>query len=399
MKMATELLPAALVPHLVEVRRALHRRPELSNQEFETTARLRHELEAAGIRDVRPIGPTGLVVDLPGARPGPVVVVRGDIDALPIDEQTDVPFRSTVPDVMHACGHDVHAAVALGVALTAHARAERLPGTLRVIFQPAEETEPLGGRAVVAGGHLEGVAAAVALHVDPEREVGRVGLRAGPAMASSDLFTITIRGRASHAGWPQAGADAVAAAASVIAAAHQITARRVDPRTPATLNIGRITGGQASNIVADEVRMEGVVRTLDEDTRALLARLLGEVVEHACATHGADGELHLITGEPVLHNDPGVIDAFAATAERVAGAAAIDWLEQPTMNSEDFAFYTERIPAAMAWVGVRNEAEGFVHSLHHPRFRADERVIPLGVSLLLETAVGLMEQADGGNIR
>jgi amidohydrolase len=330
------------------------------------------------------------VVDLPGSRPGPLVVVRGDIDALPIDEQSDVPFRSTVPGVMHACGHDVHSAVALGVALTAHANPDLINGTLRVIFQPAEETEPLGGRAVVAGGHLDGVAAAVALHVDPDREAGRVGLLAGPAMASSDLFTITLRGRSSHAGWPNAGADAIAAAGSVISGVHQLVARRVDPRTPATVNLGRIEGGQASNIVADAVTMQGVVRTLDEPTRALVAHALGQIVEHASAAHGVSGELDLITGEPVLQNDAGVIDAFAAAAARAAGAEAVDWLERPTMNSEDFAFYTDRIPAAMAWLGVRNEAHDFVHSLHHPRFGADESAIPVGVSLLFETALTLL---------
>lgn len=383
MNMALAPLPDALVAHLVDVRRDLHRHPELSNDEVETTARLRRELEAAGVDGIQAIGDTGLVVDIPGRNAAPVVVVRGDIDALPVQEQADVPFRSVVPNVMHACGHDVHATMALGVALAAAARSEALPGTLRVIFQPAEETEPLGGRAVVAGGHLRGVAAAIALHVDPEREVGRIGLLPGPAMASSDLFTIEIAGRPSHAGWPHAGADAIAAAAAVVTAVHQLVSRRVDPRTPATVNIGRIEGGQASNIVADAVRMEGVVRTLDEHTRELLARLLGEAVEQACAVHGAQGRLDLIRGEPVLRNDPGVIDAFAAGA---GGIVEVDRLERPTMNSEDFAFYTERLPAAMAWIGVRNEARDFVHALHHPRFAVDEDVIPLGVRLLLATA-------------
>lgn len=391
MNMAPPPLPAALIEHLAGVRRDLHRHPELSNQEVETTARLRRELESAGVERVRPIGDTGLVVDIPGRAAEPVVVVRGDIDALPVQEQTEVPFRSAVPNVMHACGHDVHATIALGVALTAAARGEALPGTLRVVFQPAEETEPLGGRAVVAGGHLDGVAAAVALHVDPEREVGRVGLLGGPAMASSDLFTIEVTGRPSHAGWPHAGADAIAAAASVVTAVHQLVSRRVDPRTPATVNIGVIEGGQASNIVADAVRLEGVVRTLDEETRDLLGRALGEVVEHGCALHGAMGRLDLIKGEPVLHNDPRVIEAFAAAAE-AGGELAIDRLEQPTMNSEDFAFYTERVPAAMAWIGVRNEERGFVHALHHPRFGVDEAVIPLGVRLLLGAAERLFER-------
>lgn len=388
---AEQRLPAGLGERLVRVRRDLHRHPELSNQEVETTALLRRELKASGISGARPIGPTGLVVDIVGARPGPVVAVRGDIDALPLSEEAEVPFRSTISNVMHACGHDVHGTVALGVAVAALERRETLPGTLRVIFQPAEEAEPLGGRAVVEGGHLDGVAAAIALHVDPDTETGLVGLRRGPSMASSDEFTITVRGRSSHAGWPHVGCDAVTAAAAVVQEIQKIVTRRIDPRKSVALNLGRIEGGVASNIVADRAQIFGTARTLDQEARGVLRRLLPEVSRHAAAASGADAEVKIVHGEPVLDNHPTVIDAFEASVRRRLGDDACRWLDEPTMNSEDFAFYTERLPSAMVWVGVRDEARGIVHPLHHPRFAVDEAVIPLGVELLLDTATALLE--------
>jgi amidohydrolase len=384
-------IPPDLVERLTRIRRDIHRRPELSNHEVETTALLRRELRASGVAGIRPIGPTGIVADIPLAGDGPVVVVRADMDALPITEEASVPFRSQVPGVMHACGHDAHSAMALGVAVVAQERLAPLPGTLRVIFQPAEETEPLGGRAVVQGGHLDGVAAAIALHVDPDTPVGQVGLRSGPTMASSDEFAITVRGRSSHAGWPQEGADAIAAASAVVQELQKVVTRRVDPRAPVALNIGSIHGGQAANVVADEVRLEGTIRTLDEETRATVCQLVGEVAGYVAAAGGVTADVELTRGEPVLENHPAVTDRFEAAAHSVLGAEACRWLDLPTTNSEDFAFYAERVPSAMAWIGVRNEARGIVHPLHHPGFAIDEAVIPLGVELLLNTAGALLE--------
>ena len=384
-------LPKDLDARLVEVRRALHRRPELSNQEVETTARLRRELEAAGVPDVRPLGPTGLVVDIVGGRPGPVVVVRGDIDALPLTEEADVPFRSETANVMHACGHDAHSTMALGVAVAALERQSSLPGTLRVVFQPAEEAELLADRALEAAGHLDDVAAAIALHVDPGLPTGQVGLLSGRSMASSDEFTIAIRGRSSHAGWPHVGVDAITAAASVIQELQKVVTRRVDPRKPVVLNLGRIDGGAGANILAEEVRIAGTVRTLDEESRAVMRRLLDEVSRHAAAANGAQAELALVEGEPVLFNHPAVIDAFEAVARRTIGDDGPVRLDEPTMNSEDFAFYTERVPSAIAWIGVRDEDAGIVHPLHDPRFAVDESVLPIGVELLLHTAIRLLD--------
>ncbi|MDQ3226590.1 MAG: amidohydrolase [Chloroflexota bacterium] len=295
---------------------------------------------------------------------------------------------------MHACGHDVHAATLLGVALAAQRARDSFAGTLRFVFQPAEEREPLGARAVIAGGHLEDVCAIIALHVSPDFETGTVALRPGPAMASSDEFGIIVRGRGGHAGWPNAGIDAIATLAAIIQESQKIVSRRTDPRTPLVINFGKITGGIAGNIVADEARAEGTIRALDETSRIEARRLLHEIVTHVSWAHAAEGNLEVVTGEPVLYNDPTVMEVFRSSSRRLLGDSNVKELELPTMNSEDFAFYSQVLPAAMIWLGTRNEVEGFTYPLHHPKFAVDEDAMVVGAEILLTTARSLL--ADDG---
>lgn len=379
---------------VVATRRQIHRRPELSNEEFETTALVRRELASAGIDDVRPVGPTGVVANVRGATSGRTVAVRADLDALPLAEETRLPFASENKGVMHACGHDVHAATLLGAALAAQRARDSFAGTLRFVFQPAEEREPLGARAVIAGGHLEDVSAIIALHVSPDFETGTVALRPGPAMASSDEFVITVGGRGGHAGWPNAGIDAIATLAAIIQESQKIVSRRTDPRAPLVINFGKITGGIAGNIVADEARAEGTIRALDETARLEAHRMLGEIVTHVSRAHAADGNLDVVTGEPVLYNDPTVMEVFRNSSRRLLGDSNVKELVSPTMNSEDFAFYSQVLPAAMIWLGTRNEEEGFTYPLHHHRFAVDEDAMAVGAEILLATARSLLAE-DG----
>ncbi|HTU31789.1 MAG TPA: M20 family metallopeptidase [Solirubrobacteraceae bacterium] len=366
---------------LITLRRDLHRRPELSNHELATAARIATELGALGLTEIRQIAGTGLAVDVCGDSRGPLVVVRADMDALPITEDTRLPFASETPGVMHACGHDAHSAMAVGAASLA---LDRPPaGTLRFVFQPAEEAEPLGGRRVVAEGALDGAIAAIALHVHPSLPTGTVGLRAGPSMASSDEFTITVTGRAGHVGWPHEAVDAIAAATAIVVELQTIVSRRTDPRTPITVHVGRIEGGSAGNVVADTVVMTGTIRALSAGARARAHELVGEVASAVAAAHGARAEAEVVSGEPPLDNHPSVIDAFAAAA----ATGSVRRLPQPTMNSEDFAFYTERVPAGMAWLGVGGEDAA---PLHHPRFTIDEAALPIGAALLYDTACALL---------
>ena len=387
-------VPNDIIDAVIATRRQLHRFPELSNEEVETTALLRRELTNAGLTDTRPVGRTGVVVDVQGSSPGRTVAVRADIDALPVTEQTQLPFASENRGVMHACGHDVHAATVLGVALAVQRERDSFPGTLRFVFQPAEEREPLGARAVIAGGFLDGVSAIVALHVSPDFDTGTVALRPGTAMASSDEFEIVVRGRSSHAGWPNVGRDAIATLAAIIQESQKIVSRRMDPRTPLVINFGKIVGGTAANVVADEARAEGTIRTLDEGSRAEAHRLLHEIVSHVSRAHSSEGTVEIATGEPVLHNDPVVTEVFGSTARRLLGDSNVKELELPTMNSEDFAFYSQVVPAAMIWLGTRNEEEGFTYPLHHPKFAVDEDAMAIGAEILLATARALLVETD-----
>jgi len=382
----------AVSPTMERVRRQIHTDPELSNEEFATTELLQTELRAGGISSISAIGATGVVAEVDGDPHGPIVALRADIDALPIQERTDLPFKSRRDGVMHACGHDAHTAMLLGAMLAAAAM-ERLPGSIRGIFQPAEEAEPLGARRVVDGGHVAGVRGAIALHVDPTTPTGTISLRDGEMMAASDTFEITIHGRHAHAGWPQDGVDAIAAAAAFVQQAQTVVSRRIDPRASTVINFGSISGGAANNIVCDEVVITGVIRTLDEAIRPQLRQMLDDVLVGVCSPLGASAELALHEGEPVLRNDPLLAGAIRRAGERVAGVDVLE-LAQPTMNGEDFAFYGEHIPTAMAWIGCRNESLGYTYPLHHPMFAVDEGVLMKGAAVLLETALDVLANAD-----
>ena len=388
-------LPTSLFETVTRVRRLIHQNPELSHQEIETTALLRAELERAGLRGIRPVAETGLVADV-GDPTGPRVAVRADLDALPGEEQTGLLYSSRRPGVMHACGHDAHAAMLLGVALAAKQRERDLPGTLRLIFQPAEESEPLGARCVVAKGLLDDVTAAVALHVSPDLDTGTVGLLSGPAMASSDEFTIEITGTGGHAGWPHGGRDAITAAATVVGALQTIVSRRTDPRSPLVVHVGTIAGGRSGNMIADRVQMEGTIRALRENDRQAARAALTALVDGICQATGVQGAVRLIPGEPVLHNDAEVIRAFRAAAGETPVNTRVCDLTEATMNSEDFAFYGQAVPAGMAWLGVRDRDAGTAYPLHHPGFRVDERALRVGVELLLSTACRLLRHDRSG---
>lgn len=386
---AVEESTDSVLDTVVGVRRLIHQYPELAHHETQTTVRLRSELVRAGLTDIRPLSGTGLVVDVAGLSPWPIVAVRGDLDALPITEESGYFYASEIGGVMHACGHDVHAATVLGVALAAVRLRASFHGTLRIIFQPAEESEPLGARQVIAEGHLDDVSAIIALHVSPDLDVGTVGLRSGPAMASSDEFTVELRGVSSHAGWPHRGRDTIATAAAVIQEAQKIVSRRIDPRSPVVLNFGKVNGGTSGNIVADHVTIEGTIRAARAPDRAVAQTMLSDIVQGIAASHGVRGDLDVTAGEPVLQNHPDLMGYFRDTGRALPTCDTVSDLSEATMNSEDFAFYSELIPAGMAWLGGHTPgAERY--PLHHPKFSVDERAMRIGVPLLLGTAIRLL---------
>ncbi len=378
---------------LVSWRRALHAQPELSYQEVRTAAFVREQLERLGLRPSPPLaGGTGLTCLIEGRADGPTVALRADMDALPISEQNEVPYASTVPGVGHMCGHDAHTAMLLGAA-TLLARRPPARGHVKLLFQPAEEGGA-GAARMIADGALESpaVKAIFALHVFPGVEVGHLTVCPGPATAASDAFDVEVIGRGGHAAHPHQAVDAVAVAAQVIGALQHVVSRQTDPLTPLVLTVGRVQGGFARNVIAPSVRLEGTARSLDPALRERLPALLERIIAGVTGALGATYELAYQQGYPSTRNDPALVPVLADTVEALLGSGRLKEVP-PSMGGEDFAFYAERIPGLIARLGVRNEARGLVHPLHHPRFDLDEDALPLGAAVLAQLATRWLEAA------
>ncbi len=374
---------------LVATRRDFHMHPELSNREERTSRVIAERLRALGFDEVRTgVSRYGVVALLKGARPGPVVAVRADMDALPVDETLDVPYRSQNPAVKHACGHDVHMAVALGTAEVLSKLRGELAGSVKFLFQPAEEGAPTGedsgaGR-MIAEGALENPrpAAIFGLHTNPDLPAGRIGYAPAAMLASSDSLTIRVIGRKVHAAWPHRGIDPVVVSAEVITALQTIRSRRIDPVEPVVLTLGSIHGGNRSNIIADEVRMEGTLRTHNEAVRERVIALVREIVTGVAAAHGAKAEIQWSPRSiPPTVNDTALVEATLPAMRRAAGPENVVRVP-PVMGAEDFALFQKAVPGFFYWLGVRNEKRGITGALHTPEYDADEASLVTGVKVM-----------------
>ncbi|MPZ16739.1 MAG: amidohydrolase [Luteitalea sp.] len=376
---------AAMVSRLVETRRDIHRHPELGFREKRTADLVARRLQELGFDEVRTgIGVTGVVGILKGGKPGKVVALRADMDALPIPELNDVPYKSTVENVKHACGHDAHVAIALGVAeLLSGMRAE-IPGTVMVFFQPAEEGDPDGGdtgalRMLQDGLFAETKPEAVfGLHVMPTLDVGTIGYNVGSAMASSDRFKISIVGQKTHAAYPHTGLDPVPIAAEVILALQTIPSRLVNATTPTVVSVGAIHGGNRFNIIADRVELEGTVRTLTKEGSGQVKALMESLVKGMTSGYGAQYEFEYEQKAPVTYNDPDLTTASLPVLEAIVGKDALV-VPPPQMGAEDFAFYQQETPGFYYFLGVRNEARNITAMIHTEQFDLDEEALPIGV--------------------
>ncbi|NBD26542.1 amidohydrolase [Paenibacillus glycinis] len=357
---------AGLQEKLVGIRRELHRNPELSLEEYETTAAIRGWLEEADIR-VRDYGlRTGLVAEIGGLLPGPVVAVRADIDGLPIQEETGLPFASRIPGRMHACGHDFHTAAAIGAALLLKARERELRGTVRLLFQPAEE-KAKGAQQLIAAGALEGVSAVFGMHNKPDLPVGTVGIKEGPLMAAADGFVVEIAGQGSHAAVPEAGIDPIVAAAHIITALQTIVSRNVGPLQSAVISVTKLHSGTAWNVIPDKAVLDGTIRTFDERVREQVLRRFREVVEGVAAACGTTAEVRWIQGPPPVTNEASLVP-LALRAAADAGLRTV--APTPSPAGEDFAFYQREVPGLFVFMGTSGEREW-----HHPAFDIDERAL------------------------
>ncbi|MBI1745809.1 MAG: amidohydrolase [Acidobacteria bacterium] len=377
----------AIKAKLIEVRRDLHRHPELGNRETRTARQVADYLKNLGLDVKTQVAKTGVVALLKGGRPGPTVALRADMDALPIQELNDVPYKSLNAGVKHACGHDTHMTVALGAAEVLAGMKDRLKGNVKFIFQPSEEGPPEGeeggAKLMVKEGVLENpkVSAIFGLHVMPFLDVGTVGYRSGATMASADKFTIEIIGKKVHAAYPHTGIDPVPIAAQVVMGLQTIVSRQIDAREPAVLSIGLIEGGNRFNILADKVRLVGTVRTLNSELRKDIAARMEKVVKGITATYGASYKLSYEEGTAVTVNDPVLTRRILPVLERILGSKRVI-VTAPQMGAEDFSYFGEQVPGFYYFLGVRNETKGITHQIHTEWFDVDEEAIPVGVTLM-----------------
>jgi amidohydrolase len=376
-------LAAEAEPRLIEIRRDLHQHPELGFEEVRTAGVVAAELARLGVAHRTGVGRTGVVGTIEGGRPGPVLAIRADMDALPIQERTGLAFASASPGLMHACGHDIHTSTLLGVAAVLQAMAPRLSGTVRLLFQPAEET--LGGAAaMMEDGALEGVDRALGFHNQPDLAAGLFGYARGACLAASDRFDLEVQGRSGHAAHPDLAVDPIVAAAELITQLQTVVSREVNPIHPCVVTVGAIHGGTVHNIIPDTVQVRGTVRTLHAPARDIAEA----AIRRLCAGIEAGMRVRVAVdyrrGVPALVNDDAVLDATVASVRAQFGDEMVEE-GVPSLGGEDFALMAERVPGFQLRIG--SGAPGRADKLHNSDYQPDERCIGLGVQALSRAAV------------
>jgi len=380
---------AALSGRMSNWRRAFHRRPETANNEHATSAVLKAFFERLGI-PVRTLAGTGLRADLEGLPGGRTVALRADMDALPLNEEGDKPYRSEIPGACHACGHDGHMAALMGAAEILAARKNSFSGRVVFLCQPAEELPPGGAGPMIAAGALRGVDAVFGIHLWQLLPTGKIGLAKGTVMAQADNFRITVTGRGGHGSMPHATADPIVAAGQLIIALQSVVSRNVDPLKPAVLSFGTVNGGTAANIIPNEVRLGGTVRTFEPDVQELMKKRLAEITEAIGRACGVQTVLEYEDGYPPLVNPSDSVDFVVRTVESLWGREAIGPFA-PVMGGEDFAYYLQKVPGAFIFMG---SGDGMHHPHHHPGFDLDERALEPAAALLAALAVSFLGGAE-----
>lgn len=381
-----------VLARVVDLRRDIHRHPELGFEEVRTQGIIENELDALGIEHRR-CAKTGVVAVIRGALPGHVAGLRADMDALPITERSGEPFSSEISGKMHACGHDAHTAMLLGAAHTLHLMRERLHGTAVLLFQPAEEGagEPSigGAEPMIAEGALDNpkVEAIAMLHVDHRLEPGQIGITPGPVNASADELIVTVTGRGGHGAYPHTAADAIPAAAAMILALQNIAARETDPLKSVVVTVGTIQGGYRNNVIADEVHLTGTLRAHDPEIRNGLEKRLRRILDGVAAAYGVTVKIDVHYGYPPVVNDVALAENFSAYMK--AHTQLRVERPPPTMGAEDFAYYAQLIPGVQVRLGIRSETAGSTHSGHSALFRIDEAALGVGVQTLTAFVLGV----------
>ncbi|UOY87167.1 M20 family metallopeptidase [Bacillus glycinifermentans] len=380
-----------LYPEMVELRRHFHQYPELSHQEVNTPLTIAKYLESFGVEVRTNVGGQGVVGIIKGGRPGKTVALRADFDALPLQDQKDVPYRSTVPGVMHACGHDAHTSALLIAAKVLMRHQKDLKGNIVLIHQFGEEVTPGGAKPMIEDGCLDGVDAIFGTHIWAPMPVGQVGVKAGAMMAAADKFKITITGRGGHGGAPHLTTDALLTGASVISHLQQIVSRRVDPTEAAVISIGTFHSGQAFNVIAEEAVIEGTVRTFSKQVQETIITEMERVIKGVCGANGASFKLDYEKGYPPVINHEKETGIVRTCAKQVVGEEAVIELA-PNMIGEDFSYYLERVPGSFFFTGAGNEHTGAVYPHHHPKFDIDEKGMLNAAKILVSSALEFLEK-------
>ena len=389
-----ELLESAkaLAPKLVADRRTIHSHPEMAYDEHQTSTLVQARLRNLGIPFRAGLAETGVVAEVKGELgDGACVLLRADMDALPIEEQSGVPFSSEIPGVMHACGHDAHTAMLLGAAELLLQRRSQFAGTVKLMFQPAEEGGA-GAARMIEEGVLDGptVEAAFMLHVRPELDSGHVSYGAGPLLAGADGFTITVEGRGGHAARPHAAIDPIVVGAEIVVALQTLVAREVDPTVPAVLTIGAFNAGTRSNVIPDRAMLQGTIRAFDEALFARLQQRMREIVTGVASALRATVRIEFEMSYPPSVCDPAMAERLGASAKALLGADAVH-ISKPQMGAEDFAFVLQKVPGAMLWLGVKNPDWAEPKPLHTATFDIDESALPIGSSTLAGVALDYLK--------
>lgn len=371
----------SVVPWAVKMRQELHKWPETGNQEHWTTGRILEELKRAEIHVETPLG-TGVVGFIKGEKSGPVIGLRADIDGLPIHEKILLPYSSARPGFMHACGHDVHTSILLGVAKVLAKKKKYIAGSIKLIFQPAEETEG-GAERMIYAGCLKNPAVdrIYGLHVKPELLAGEIGLKRGKVHAASDEFRILVMGVTGHGARPETGIDAIAAASQIVCSLHSIASRSVNPVCPTVISIGSFHGGQAVNIICDTAELKGTIRSFDPAIRENLKHRVREVAEFTAMAYGARTEISFLKGYDALINHDEPLDMVEQTGVALLGQNRVIHMEDPSLGAEDFAYYLNQVPGAFFFLG-----SGFPfrenQPLHSDQFHVNESCIATGIKML-----------------
>ena len=368
---------------VLAIRRHIHAHPELSFQEHNTAKFIEEKLTEFGITNYQRIGETGVTFCLDGKEQGKTVALRADIDALPILEQNEVPYKSKNEGVMHACGHDVHTASLLGAAKILHQLREDFSGTIKFIFQPGEEKSPGGASILIKEGILKNPEPATILgqHVMPLIPEGQVGFRKGKYMASADEVYLTIQGKGGHAAMPENFVDPIAIASQIIVSLQQVVSRMANPKIPSVLSFGKISGGNVNNVIPNEVKVEGTFRTFDETWRRKALDRIKAIATSVASSMGASCQVEFAPGYPFLQNDDAYTERNIQAAKEYLGEENVLELDL-WMAAEDFAFYTHEVPGCFYRLGTRNEAEGITSGVHTPTFNVDEKALKTGMGLL-----------------